>query len=49
MHIYLNMELTKFLKSAKISIPKGFSEDELLQRLALATTRIERVVGIPGR
>jgi len=28
---------------------QGFSEDELLQRLALATTRIERVVGIPGR
>jgi len=49
MHIYLNMELTKLLKSAKSSIPKGFSEDELLQRLALATTRIERVVGIPGR
>ena len=38
-----------FLKSAKNSIPKGCSEDELLQRLALATTRIERVVGIPGR
>merc|ERR1711879_243702 len=28
---------------------QGCSEDELLQRLALATTRIERVVGIPGR
>merc|ERR1711902_138731 len=27
----------------------GSNQDELLQRLALATTRIERVVGIPGR
>jgi len=28
---------------------QGCSEDELIQRLALATTRIERVVGLPGR